>query len=214
MTKARNLGSFTFDREQWLTSAITMLGKLLPKDKWVVPEGLWVSVGWPQGAKSDAIGECWEMNGSADKLQHIFISPKIQTGVQVMATLMHEIGHAIIQRKFPKATAHGKEFRDFMRDAGLEGRPTRTHAGPRLLIELVTIELEIGKYSHGQLSEGLRRPKEPTRLLKLECPSCGMILRATRTSIDTIGFPICVCRPIPNGSQFMYSLPRKRPPHS
>lgn len=89
-------------REQWLESAaeylyndfIGNLGDMAKGHSWAV------SCGWPstrsQSTKRRRLGECWTHEACADKsTYHIFISPVLDRPAEVLATLLHELIHAI-----------------------------------------------------------------------------------------------------------------------
>jgi hypothetical protein len=60
----------------------------------------------------------------------------------------------------------------------------------RQLEELVG---EIGEpYPHALLDPRSNERKQSTRLLKLECPGCGYVIRTTQKWIE-VGMPTCCC---------------------
>jgi hypothetical protein len=48
----------------------------------------------------------------------------------------------------------------------------------------------IGPYPHAEISK-TARPKQGTRLLKLQCPTCPYTVRITRKWLDKVGPPAC-----------------------
>jgi hypothetical protein len=85
-----------------------------------------------------------------------------------------------------------------MKAVGLEGKARATVAGNELLAKLKPIVKTLGPYPHKALDLGARpEKKQTTRLLKVECPTCGYIARVTRTTIDEKGLPICPVDNVP-----------------
>lgn len=180
-------------REQWLEAAVVQLKRLIPA-KYNVP-AVRVSLSWPSskglGTKKRAIGECWSKDCSADGLHQLFISPLLEDPLDpygVLATELHELGHAIVGVE----CGHKKPFKDFVRDVGLEGKATSTFAGEKLIAEFKVILAELGPYPHVKIDPKFKGGKKPqkNRQLKLEC-GCGFICRASRKAIDEHGTPIC-----------------------
>ena len=84
------------------------------------------------------------------------------------------------------------EFKRIAKAIGLEGKMTATKAGEALKAELQTIIEALPTLTHGALDLNGRK-KQPTRLIKLECDCCGMIIRTTTKWIEQTGNPSCAC---------------------
>lgn len=172
-------------REEWLNALVE---KLRPSYRDELPEVIKISVGFTsKGVRSNRIGECWHPEASADHVPQVFVHPKMSDGTEVAGVVVHELIHACR----PEA-AHGKDFRKVAVRIGLEGKMTSTTVGPELLARLAKIVDELGPYPHGALVGGLSStgPKQGTRMLKVECPDCGYVVRTTAKWLD-MGAPIC-----------------------
>jgi len=177
-------------REEWLNA---FLNELRPwfKDRAGVeiPTDARVSMGFPGGGSArKSIGECWARKMSKDGVNEIFISPVLQDPMRMGDVLVHEIVHAIDDC----VHGHKKVFRTMARSVGLEGKMTSTHAGAELKAELERIIAALPPLTHGALDLAGRK-KQPTRLVKLECDNCGMLLRTTQKWIEQTGNPTCAC---------------------
>ena len=179
-------------REEWLTALVEKLAPLFVAQNYELP-AIRVSCSWPSRLPRKRIGECWQARASKDGSSQIFISPTLDDGVRVADVMVHELLHAVL----PDDVRHKGPFRQGMKALGLEGKPTATTAGPELKERLNIICSDLGKYPHAALSLDLQMKKQTTRLVKLECPGCGYIIRTTRTWIDDAGVPTCPC-----GSKF------------
>lgn len=181
-------------REEWLTTAATTLSRWL-KDVGAgsVPQYR-LSVGWPLGRRKaggkgvHAIGQCFNNVLSKDNHYEIFISPELDEPARVLDVLLHELVHAFVGID----AKHGREFALIAKRAGLLGPMTATTASEPLKIKLLDLSASIGEYPHGRLNAGgdELKPKQGTRLIKLECPSCGYVIRTTQKWID-LGLPTC-----------------------
>ena len=181
-------------REEWLNA---FLNELRPwfKDRAEVeiPTDARVSVGFPGGGSArKRIGECWARKVSKDGVNEIFISPVLQDPARMGDVLVHEAVHAVDDC----VSGHKGEFKRIAKDVGLEGKMTATRAGAELKAELDRIIALLPPLTHGALDLSTRK-KQPTRLVKLECDCCGMILRTTAKWIEQTGTPNCAC-----GGQF------------
>lgn len=189
------------NREQWLNEAVKKLSSgIFKENKLKVPD-VRVSVGFPFGARGvKVIGEHWAPDASIDKKGSIFISPIKDDGVQVLAILVHELVHAAVGNH----EGHGKVFKKAALAVGLEGKMRATTAGEELTKKLTVIVKELGKYPHAELRPG-KGPtkKQATRMVKMECESCGYIARAALTPIIDHGPVLCPC----NEKPMIYELP-------
>lgn len=177
-------------REEWLNAGLDALRPWFEeKAKVSVPLDTRVSVGFPGGGSArKRIGECWARRMSKDNVNEIFINPTLSDPVQMLDVLAHEAIHAIDDC----VSGHKGEFKRIAKDIGLEGKMTSTHAGEMLKAELERIIKTLPTLTHGALDLS-KRKKQPTRLVKLECDCCGMILRTTTKWIEETGLPSCAC---------------------
>ncbi len=157
-----------------------------------IPLNLRVSVGFPSKSAlsptKPRVGECWYSEASTDKCFEIFISPTIGDGLRAADILVHELCHAVL----PYGAKHGPKFAKLARTMGLEGKPTATVASEALVSELSGLMSSIGAYPHAELRPLIVPKKQSTRMLKLECPQCGYVIRTTQKWLD-LGTPVCAC---------------------
>lgn len=178
-------------REEWLTAAVEALSPIFHEIGERVPP-VRVSVGWPGGRskKATTIGQCWKSIASADGVPQLFISPVLDDGTRVLDVLVHELIHAIDDCE----SGHKGRFVAIARRVGLEAPWTATTAGPALAETLAGVSAELGEYPHAALTPALAGiKKQTTRMLKLECPTSGYVVRTTRKWLDEWGAPICPC---------------------
>ena len=181
-------------REAWLQAAIVGLAPLFAAADIEIPQ-VRISVGFPggRGRKDNVIGQCWNSHASADKVHQIFIHPKLSDVTQILGVIMHEIVHAVDDCMH----GHKGPFVKMIRDLGLEGKPTATKVGEELAANLAPILEELGAYPHSVLG-GMTSggdgggKKQTTRMLKLEAPCCGYVVRTTRKWLE-VGVPSCPC---------------------
>lgn len=197
----------TETREQWLEAAVDQLRPIFAEVKDVFlgeerdPDGrhdlpkVRVSVGWPSRGgtsnKGRVIGQCWKTTVAGDGVAQIFLSPILDGEGPVLETLVHELVHAWDDCQ----AGHKGRFARTARALGLEGKLTATHAGADLAQRFTGVVEAIGSYPHSPLNPfemDKQRKKQSTRMLKLECPSCGYIVRTTQKWLD-LGLPTCPC---------------------
>ncbi len=181
------------NREQWLASAVAVMAPLFKANHYKVP-AVRVSCGWPSArglsSRKPTIGECWDAKASTDKVHQIFISPRLKEPVQVLATLAHEVAHAVVGLK----EKHNRVFGKCARAIGLEGKLTATGAGEDFTAEAKKWLKKLGTYPHAKLDPGYRpTKKQTTRLIKCVCGKCGYNVRVTRKWLDAAGAPLCPC---------------------
>lgn len=183
------------NREQWLMSAVELTKPLFESHGYKVPQ-IRVACGWPSkgglAAKKRTIGQCWPTTAASDAIGQIFISPFLGEPTDseqgVLATLVHEVCHAVVGCK----EKHNKVFGKCARCVGLEGKLTATVAGDPLLEQMTKWAKILGPYPHGTLDRAQSPDKkQSTRLIKCECPECGYVCRTTRKWLEEVGAPWC-----------------------
>lgn len=151
-----------------------------------------VSVGWPSkragSVRNRRIGECHAPQVASDGRTNIFVSPCLDQASEVLATLVHELVHAVVGCK----AGHKAPFKRLATKVGLTGKMTATVAGPELAERLNAISSAIGSYPHGAVSLN-SQTKQSTRLLKVTCLVEGYTVRVTRKWLDELGAPTCPC---------------------
>lgn len=180
-------------REGWLIAAVEALTPLFSEQSIELP-AVRVSVGFPggRGPKTGVIGQCWNSHASSDAAPQIFIHPSLVDHDEILATLVHELVHAADDCE----SGHKGQFVKWARAMGLEGKPTATHAGQDLVDQFKSIIEHLGDFPHAALGGGDGggddEKKQSTRMIKVECPSDGYIVRTTRKWLE-IGVPTCPC---------------------
>lgn len=174
-------------REEWLIQAVAMLSKIFEAQGFKVPP-VRISVGWPGGKSKkglhSTIGQCWY--SAKDGVPQIFISPKLTNTSEILATIMHELVHAVDGGK----SLHKAGFKRIAVLVGLEGKMTATHAGETLRKVFPAVLEKLGKYDHAELDPGtLIARKQTNKHLKMVCPECGYVARATAKQNDEKGLP-------------------------
>lgn len=174
-------------REEWLIKAVEMLSKIFEAQGFKVPP-VRISVGWP-GAKSrkglhSTVGQCWNAVSAKDGVQQIFISPILNDPAEILATIMHELVHAVDGCK----SDHKAGFKRIAVLVGLEGKMTATRAGATLLAVFPKVLEALGKYDHAALDPGMPVGRVQTnKHLKIVCAVCPYQSRTTRKQIDDHG---------------------------
>lgn len=180
-------------REEWLGLLVDALRPDFVRLGHPLPDRIRVSCGWPSksalSAKSRRIGEAWSHRCSDDGAHETFLSPCLADPIEVGAVLVHELVHHAI------GVEHGHKgpFTRCAKGIGLVGPMRATSAGPELASRLHALAEQLGPYPHAKLDATLGRKKQATRMLKVQCASCGCIVRMTRQWLDEVGAPTCAC---------------------
>ena len=185
-------------REQWLQNAVVAMEPLFKEKGYKIP-AVRVSCGWPSTGtrgKCPSIGEAWPKQAASDKVAQLFISPVLKDESDpcgVLATLVHEVVHAVVGNE----NKHNKVFGKCARSVGLEGKLTATSAGEELTVSMKTWTAKLGNYPHAALKMGMRpTKKQTTRMLKCVCAECGYTVRTSQKWLD-VGVPSCPCNNSP-----------------
>lgn len=177
------------NREQYLELAATELRATLFEPKGFTVPAFGVSVGFPGGGKpTKRIGEHWSPSSSDSGLSQIFINPILDCNSKVLGVLIHEMIHAI----YPK-DGHGKLFKRCAIAVGLKGPMRSTSESDELKSFLADLIARIGAYPHQKLNLSGGRKKQSTRMIKMECSSCGYIARTSQKNIESWGAVLCPC---------------------
>ena len=184
-----NLGN----RETWLQQAVIEMTPLFASHGYTIPQ-IRVSCGFPSRSglanRNRRIGECWATECATDSRSQIFISPTLADTVSVLATLVHEVVHAVVGLK----AKHGKAFKQCAVAVGLTGKMTSTTATDAL--KATFAKWGLGDYPHAGLSS-MTRAKQSTRLVKCQCGECGYVVRTTAKWLEQSGPPLCPCNNAP-----------------
>jgi hypothetical protein len=182
-------------REEWLQKSVALFGDyVFDPANYPIPR-VEVTVGFPskKGAARilRCIGQCWARRASANGLNQIFLSPTLDSPQVFLATLAHELVHAVDDCQ----SGHRGAFAKISKAIGLtDGKPSNAKPGPELTAQISRICSELGSFPHAtlSLSTGTAKP-QGTRLLKISCPSCGYTCRTTAKWV-AVGLPICHCK--------------------
>lgn len=170
------------NREEYLELAVSEFESYLSKAGYKLPM-VKVSAGWPSSKafskKSRRLGECWHHESIEQESSHVFITPYLSDTVDVLAVLVHELGHAIL----PKEAQHKKLFKQYMRDVDLVGKATQTEAGETLKAFMDIVIAHIGPYPHTSIDKIPKEKKQTTRLRLWICAGCDIKLRVAKDDL-------------------------------
>lgn len=154
-----------------------------------------VSCGFPIGYRGSrtgkiALGQAFDPSISADGTMEVFINPILDKPVDVIAVLLHELAHVYAGIQ----CGHRGEFARICRAVGLAGPMTATVPGDELRGKLQGIVDMLGSYPHAKVDPNSRK-KQGTRLLKLQCGSCGWTARVSALQANRLhaasACPVC-----------------------
>lgn len=180
-------------REQWLEAAVKEIEKSIFAPKNIEVPTVRVSVGWPggRGKKQGVVGQCFASFSSTDKVAQIFVSPAVDKTQSVLATLTHELVHAVDDCK----SGHKKDFIKIAREIGFEAAWTSSENRTDALTEkLVKLAEKLGEFPHAAIRQEERPIPQRTYMLKLVCQHDDEYkLRLTQKMLDEYGAPLCPC---------------------
>ena len=183
------------NREDWLNEAIEQVAPIFAEAGYRIPKKVRVACGFPSknglaGGTRTRIGEAWSSAASRDGSHEILISPLLDDLTTVVGTLVHELCHVVVGVE----QGHRSPFIRCAASVGLTGKPTQMGLDPKTYQDRYARRLKpIGKYPHGRLNAYARTVvKQPTRLLKAQCPGCGYTFRITAKWANE-GLPECPC---------------------
>ena len=176
-------------REAWLLALAAELRPLF-EDAGLNLSGIRCSCSWPSKTIRKRLGECWHSKASEDGTREIFITPRLDDGLEVAGVLVHELLHAAL----PDEAGHKGPFKKGMKALGLEGKATATTPGEELTQRLHKLLKIVGRYPHARLNLALANDKKQgTRMLRRTCNGCGCIIRTTQKWIDAYEGASWVC---------------------
>lgn len=185
-------------REEWLTAASVGLAPLFTSVGHGLDVPVRLSIGFPSvrplSLKKRAIGECWPVTASQDGHAQIMISPLLDSPLEILGVVAHELGHAVLGPKI----GHRRPFAKLMTDLGLVGKATATEPGPLFTERTEQLLYDLGALPHTRLDPQFRaRKKDGTRQLRCWCGDCGYVARTSQKWLDAGGPPICpTCREV------------------
>lgn len=173
-------------REAWLQAgALRIAEHIRATSGLTVPTTLRIGVGWPaKGKRSNTMGECWAMTATDDGVNEIVMRTTVREPVELLAVLTHECIHAALNCE----DKHGGRFKKAHAAAGFEGSAKTHTTGQALRGTLDLLAAELGEYPGARgLKDGADSSagkKQTTRMLKVECDTCGFVFRTTAQWID------------------------------
>jgi hypothetical protein len=186
-------------REEWLLSAVEKLAPMVEAAaREVAPEHalkagiptVQISMGFPSGGmRSSTLAECWQTTASKKGYSIIFIHPRISNTVEILGAIVHELVHAVLDCQH----GHSTPYRRIALAVGLKGPMKSASPGGDLTAHLRLIADDLGKFPGAGMKEiAPDRKTQGTRMLKLECPVDGYVVRTTQKWLD-VGLPSCPC---------------------
>ena len=179
-------------REEWLAAvAVKAEVELFEPNGYTLPKYR-VTCGFPhKGAfslKRGRIGECWPPELSKDSTTEIIVSMTVDCPSRAIGVLLHELVHCAVGCEH----GHKGPFRKLALGIGLEGKMTATTESQELIENFINPAIkELGEYPHAKIDYSQRK-KQSTRMIKIECSSCGIKFRASRTVADQCHVcPVC-----------------------
>lgn len=154
--------------------------------------------------RKQAIGWFWSkrwQNGSESAINEINLSAECLKRHNMGETLLHELCHAenaTLKVNDCAGRVHNKHFKEMAETIGLEVKPRDpcvgygyTDLGPKAKAFLKSITFKHEVFAMARVERGPRK-KVGSRLVKLQCPECGYVIRSTAKWIAT-GLPTCTC---------------------
>ena len=173
-------------REEWLMEAVEQIKPIFERGGYQVPL-VKVSIGFPStGSKGRHLGQCWSTKSSEDGLNQIFLAPHLETPVEYLDTLVHELVHAVDNC----SSGHGARFKKIAKDVGLKGPMRSAGAGEALMKDLVKISDLLGNFSHARLSIQKAASNVVAKRPGAKCSKCGYEIVMLKKFMD-IGPPLC-----------------------
>lgn len=182
------------NRELWLTEVAKKIEPLFTAADYTI-KPYRVTCGWPctkaLGTRSRRIGECHSHKSSTGGFFEIFISPLLDSPVEVAGVITHELVHSIVGIE----AGHGAKFVKAGRYVGLtNGQPTSLSPGDPLKQKLKAICDKVGEYPHKAMNPAGKPAKvRPKTQLTLVCGECGCKVRMGVKHFEQSGNPTCGC---------------------
>lgn len=165
-------------REIWLLEFAKRARKHVhEKAGLIVPDRLRIGVGLLGTPGRPISGTTYAKGLASDGAVEITIAPRTCDTRDVAGTLVHELIHAC------GVHGHQKDFAKAGRALGLEGKPKEMGYVTATPAWVDAILKRMGNYPQGTLTDPPKRKVQGTRMLKAECPECGMIVRASRQAL-------------------------------
>lgn len=160
--------------------------------------------------RKNALGWFWAGRWQASKvngLHEINLCAETLNTCDVGELIIHELAHAENQAKGIKdcdktGRVHNKKFKAMAEALGLLVEPrhkthgfafTKVGEGAKSFLDKCAFNREV--FTMARICEAAEEKGEKgagSRLVKVECPGCGYVLRTTRKWLD-VGLPTCCC---------------------
>lgn len=172
-------------RESWLQAGVGLLKEqLFDPREYHLPPVIRVSCGLCPGK---AIGICMDPDCVEDGSIAIFLDPRLNDSIELLATLLHELCHASVGIE----CRHKGAFVKIIRDLGLEGKPTATVVLPEteLHATLTGIALILGEYPHAPVVRKKKEAKAHAWISYISISDEDFVVRANRNTVAEKGPP-------------------------
>ena len=174
------------NREKWLMQAADHILPIFERAGYAIPI-VKVSVGFPStGGKGRHLGQCWSTKSAEDGVNQIFIAPHLQTPLDFLDTLVHELVHAVGDCE----SGHGDNFKKIALGVGLKGPMRSAGAGEFLKQDLLRIAEKLGSFPHGRLRLPVRSMQKAPKRPGAKCTKCGYEVVMLKRHLH-LGPPIC-----------------------
>lgn len=174
------------NREKWLMQAVDHILPIFERAGYAIPI-VKVSVGFPStGGKGRHLGQCWSTKSAEDGVNQIFIAPHLQTPLDFLDTLVHELVHAVDDCE----SGHGDNFKKIALGVGLKGPMRSAGAGEFLKQDLLRIAEKLGSFPHGRLRLPVRSMQKAPKRPGAKCTKSGYEVVMLKRHLH-LGPPIC-----------------------
>lgn len=175
-------------RESWLQAAVKECDRLLfVPEQLELPKVIRISTGLCGGK---AIGLAFMPECAEDYSTNIFVDPKLNEPTLVLATVVHELCHAVC---FAQGLDCGHKglFKKLIRQVGLDGPPTKTQVteGTPLHGTLMEIAMGLGDYPHSPLQRKAKEKKRHAWLSFISETNDEFVVRANYHTVQELGPP-------------------------
>lgn len=178
-------------REEYLEAFIDAARPHFDAANASLPANVRVAVGFTSGGtRGTRIGECWSSDASEDGYFEIFIKPTLADPTRVCDVLTQQLIHAAIGLN----KGRGPEYKRVATSLGYTGKMTAPSATNSWYSWALPVISKLGDMPYGALSnDGISsaRAKQTAAMLKLECPVCHWLARATRKHISPHAYLSC-----------------------
>ena len=176
-------------REQWLAAALeamkpvaaTLTGQNMA-------DRIRIGVGFPSTyRRSGTLAECWPDVDSGDAHAEVIISPTIADPVEVFARLLGQALRTLPGAMSIASVSYREAFDAVHLTVGADKNAILY--SDAFYDQWESLIAALGDYPHAELSVAVRKTQS-TRMLKLQCPQCGYIIRTTGKWVAQ-GIPVC-----------------------